>query len=334
MIFSDKAFSVVILTKHLTTMPSSKKELPNARKRVTASDRARTSVKKTRRVGVSELDGSYLQKTKKTVSSSDAVKQRKPAEQSDNETILSLLQDIKHSNELLSKRMDKVEQQAVQGSTPINPRSHTFEPKGLSSQPVSPQQTSQANLANYLRDSLGTQNIRQPQFQTAAADARPSQGQHLRRQPNSHILDPAIHMSDNSGQLSEHRDTVIPNIQALRGNAGISEAVNNLLASYGGNFQAELTRGKQNVKKSGRYNTHDSIAAPPHLRWPNEGCHSSNGKKRVTYDELSMPQWVAGQLTNIYNISDPTLVKQAILQMIFAMRDATTSYQLGTNRTT
>ena len=36
-----------------------------------------------------------------------------------------------------------------------------------------------------------------------------------------------------------------------------------------------------------------------------------------------MPQWVAGQLTNIYSISEPTLVKQAILQMIFAMRDAT-----------
>ena len=34
------------------------------------------------------------------------------------------------------------------------------------------------------------------------------------------------------GQLSEHRDIVIPSIQALRGNAGISEAVNNLLESF------------------------------------------------------------------------------------------------------
>ena len=130
-------------------------------------------------------------------------------------------------------------------------------------------------------------------------------------------------MRDNPGQLSEHCDAVIPSIQALRGNAGISEAVNSLLASYEGNFQSELARGKQNVKKSGRYNTDDSIVTPPHLRWPNEGCYSSNDKKRVTYDELSLPQWVAGQLTNIYSISDPTLVKQALLQMIFAMRDIT-----------
>ena len=183
MIFSDKAFSVVILTKHLITMPSSKKELPNARKHVTASARARTSVKKNRRVGVSEFDGSYLQKTKKTVSSSDVVKQRKPAKQSDNETILRLLQDIKHSNELLSKRMDKVEQQAVQGSTPINPRSHTFKPKGLSSQPVSPQQPSQtANLANYLGD---IQGIRQPQFPQSGTAPQASA-----KQPSSGSCDP------------------------------------------------------------------------------------------------------------------------------------------------
>ena len=174
-------------------------------------------MKKTRWVGVSELDGSYLQKTKKTLSDSDVVKQQKPAEQSD-EIILSLLQDIKYSNELLSKRMDKVEQQAVQGSTPINHRSHTFEPKALSSQPVSPQQPSQsANLANYLREPLGFQDIRQPQFQTAAAaDARPSQGQLPRCQPSNEVLDPVTHKHDNSGQLSEHCDTIILSIQALR----------------------------------------------------------------------------------------------------------------------
>ena len=196
----------MILTELLISMPSSKKELPNARKCVTASARARTSVKKTRQVEVSELDGSYLQKTKKTVSHSDAVKKGKPAGQSDSESILSLLQEIKHSNELLSKRMDKVEQHAVQGSTPINPRSHTLEPKGLSSQPVSPQQPSQpANSANYLRDHLNIQDIRQPQFQAAAAaDAHHSQGQLPRHQPSNHIPDPVTHIR------------VIPSIQVLR----------------------------------------------------------------------------------------------------------------------
>ena len=53
-----------------------------------------------------------------------------------------------------------------------------------------------------------------------------------------------------------------------------------------------------------------------------QGLHVSNGKKRDIYDELSLPQWIPGQLSNIYAISDPTLSKQALLQVIFAMRDA------------
>ena len=36
-----------------------------------------------------------------------------------------------------------------------------------------------------------------------------------------------------------------------------------------------------------------------------------------------MPQWVAWQLTNIYNISDLSLVKQGLLQVIYSMRDTT-----------
>ena len=55
------------------------------------------------------------------------------------------------------------------------------------------------------------------------------------------------------------------------------------------------------------------ITVQPHLRWPNEGFHDSNGKKHLTYDKLSLPQWVAGQLTNIYAMSDPVQVKQAEL---------------------
>ena len=99
--------------------------------------------------------------------------------------------------------------------------------------------------------------------------------------------------------------------------------MNNLLSSYEGQIHTDIQQGKQQSgKRSGRYNTHDTVSTQPHLRWPNEGFHASNGKKRLIYDELSLPQWVAGQLTNIYVMSDPTLVKQAILQMTLAMRDA------------
>ena len=113
-------------------------------------------------------------------------------------------------------------------------------------------------------------------------------------------------------------------MQSLRTNPTISDAVSGLLASYDGRAHQELSQGKQqSAKKSGRFNTHDTISTHPHLRWPNEGFHASNGKKCLTYDELSLPQWVAGQLTKIYAIADPVLVKQGILQMTLAMSDAT-----------
>ena len=97
-----------------------------------------------------------------------------------------------------------------------------------------------------------------------------------------------------------------------------------MLASYEQQNRQEAAQGKISAtKKSGRYNTVDIAKVSPHLRWPNEGCHGTNGRKRTTYDELSLPQWVSGQLTNIYSIQDPVLVKQALLQVIMATRDAT-----------
>ena len=43
------------------------------------------------------------------------------------------------------------------------------------------------------------------------------------------------------------------------------------------------------------------------------------GKKKVLYDELTVSEWAAGQLYNIYLIHDLILVKQAIQ----VLKDAT-----------
>ena len=89
---------------------------------------------------------------------------------------------------------------------------------------------------------------------------------------------------------TDHRDAVVRNLESLRTNPTISDAVNGLLASYYGRPHLELSQGKsQSAKKSGRFNTHDTISTFSHLRWPNEGFHASNRKKRLTYDELSLP---------------------------------------------
>ena len=56
------------------------------------------------------------------------------------------------------------------------------------------------------------------------------------------------------------------------------------------------------TRKPGRYNSLETISMPTHLRWPNEGFNGNSSKKHILYDELSIPQWVTVQLTNIYHI--------------------------------
>ena len=85
-------------------MPLTRKTLPNDRKKVTASARAKTSVKKTGSSKGSQLDSSYMEKLagKKTVSTKKNV-QPSSSEPSDNDAILSMLQKIRDSNAALAQ---------------------------------------------------------------------------------------------------------------------------------------------------------------------------------------------------------------------------------------
>ena len=306
-------------------MPSNKKTLPNARKRVTASARARVSVRKIKKTNT-QLDGSYLEpKSSEIVSTVPAAHQTPNSNApSTNDAIMVMLQEIKVSNTALCRRMDKVEQSSFRG-TPLNSRSHTLGLPSHSSQVGSPQLNPTNDVGRgQIRDPLTLVDFRCDQGHLAAGSAL----LHFRDlqqdiQPRS-TLHPASQSQGADRLHMDRRDAVIPNLQSLRQNPTVSHAVNDLLTTYDGRAQQELSQGKpQSAKRSGRFNTHDTIATQPQLRWPNEGFHASNGKKRLTYDEQSLPQWVAGQLTNIYTITDPSLVKQAILQMTLAMRDAT-----------
>ena len=310
-------------------MPSERKQLTEPRKRVTASARARISVKKTRKVVNNGMDGSYLRTDKETVSNADSVTGPSTLTNS-NEAILAMLTEIKESNAVLARRMDRVEGNS---STPIYPRSHTSDQP-----PVSPQAGSPGihrSGAGQIRGILASDATRQHYTQHSASNGaatfqpdirvtQPLQGQAVGgQQSHPQYMGSLLQPHGQPDHSSDRSDAVIPGLQVLRSNPGIAESVNNLLASYESRAYSQLLQGKQNTtKRSGRYNAHDSITAAPHLRWPNEGYHASDGKKRVLYDDLSLPQWIAGQLTNIYAISDSILSKQALLQVIHAMRDA------------
>ena len=151
-------------------MPSSKKMLPNARKKVTASARARVSVRKIRKDSA-QLDGSYLGKndskkagTVSTLNSADQIPTSSAPSQDD--AIMSMLYEIKESNASLARRLDKVEQASTKDATPLNPRSHMHNFPSHSSQMGSPQLlTSNADHGAQIRDPLHIPDQRQDQVQ-------------------------------------------------------------------------------------------------------------------------------------------------------------------------
>ena len=105
---------------------------------------------------------------------------------------------------------------------------------------------------------------------TGAAQSHPQELQQDMPQPRASL--PACpQLQDPVRSHMDCRDAVIPNLQSLRMNPTVSDAVNGLLASYDGQAQQELSQGKpQSAKRSGHFNTHDTISTHPHLRWPNE----------------------------------------------------------------
>ena len=106
-------------------------------------------------------------------------------------------------------------------------------------------------------------------------------------------------------------DGVLPSLSILRQNQEISHSVNHVLASYENQAKMEVTQGKGTQRKSGRFNNTDTVTLVPQFKWPNEGLSSVIGRKKVLYDNVTVSEWAAGQLSNIYLIQDPVLVKQA-----------------------
>ena len=122
---------------------------------------------------------------------------------------------------------------------------------------------------------------------------------------------------------SDDRDAILPDINVIRNNHNISDAVSRVLASYEQQSRLQASQGKPHSgKKSGRFNLTDLCTATPEARWPNEGFQVSSGNKHIGYDYLTLPQWAAGQLTNVLQIKDTTLMKQALLQVVLLLRNA------------
>ena len=108
-----------------------------------------------------------------------------------------------------------------------------------------------------------------------------------------------------------------PTLEAVRSSSDISRAVTRLLTYYDDQAEMEVLQGKGPFgrRKSGRYNVTDTTNVKPEFKWPNEGYITNSSVKNPAYDDLSMAQWVAGQLHNISQVEDPMLMKLMLQQV-------------------
>ena len=266
-------------------MPSTKKKTPaaNLRKKVTASARARTSVRKTKKVS-SELHGSYIQPVSTvTATANDTVTATSTqlAPSSTNDAILSLLQDMNRSNQQIVKRIDILERQQSANSTPIVARSQSR----VHSNPLFP--------AHLTSDPTQGHHVGFQSLQTTIKDPREHRDL-ISTEPNPSASHQPSTAAVNTIQWQDsRRDAVIPSLDALRSNPTLSQAVSQILSTYEGQAKLDAAQGKaSNTRRSGRFNATDIVTTPPELRWANEDFHGGQGKKRILYDATSLP-WQA-----------------------------------------
>ena len=281
-------------------MPAHRKKSPatEGKRKTRASDKARTSPRKMKKSKAAPLnDGFYLQLPDQQASVSTVTSSaHSQISASTGQVIIDMLNKLDASNQELTRRMDRFERGSI-SSTPLTsptipPRSHTQVASTQHSVSTAPplHQPSSVRLATTNTEGHGSSTV-------------------YTRLPAA---------------VNQARDAVVPKVDVLRSVPSISTAVSQLLANYEQQADREVLQGKSTVirKKSGRYNTTDTTSLGPQFRWPNEGLVSTSHLRKPAYDDLTLAQWVSGQLANILLIEDHTLSRNMLTQMAASMKDA------------
>ena len=239
-----------------------------------------------------------------------------PVDKSD--AILAYLQRLDQSNQALTKRVMELETNRSAASMPHNARTRSTVPAMTFNPPPPAMQTQYQAEEGIPPSSVNNR----PFFNDLST--KPSDALISATSEGPQPLHQSLSRSEVAPtQAQFNTDGVLPSLSILRQNQEISHSVNHVLASYENQAKMEATQGKGTQRKSGRFNNTDTVMLLPQFRWPNGGLSSVTGRKKVLYDNLTISEWAAGQLSNIYLIQDPVLVKQAMLQTIQVLKDAT-----------
>ena len=227
-------------------------------------------------------NGSFLQAGMLSTSSTSSPQGPPSAElQGNHDTIPAMLSDIKASNQALSERMTKIERQSLESP------SHTNQWAQSQGQAMSSSRVLQnTSVETHVHHNTGSIKGLQDLHPTADNNTTCPSNEHPGSSPH-----PKVNMRAGLSDLPN--DSVLPNLETIRRLPSVS--VSNILASYDSQNKQESNQGK-----------------------PHRGS-GKMVKKHLLYDVLSMPQWVAGQLTNILHMQDHVM---ALVQVITAMKDA------------
>ena len=265
-------------------MPSHLKKTPvtTGREKVTASVRAKTSIRKQRKPPTAGQDGSYIQDPVSTVTHTVTSSSPRILGSSHNDTILMILQEMQQTNKDIVQRIVTLEKS--QSICPTSLASTSNSQAQVHTDPMSHGIAGrQFNISHATGGDPVSNQI--SSRSTAGLGVRPHVNIQESHQPTKSAATSAI-------EQNPYHDSIIPNIDTLRQHPSISQAVSQLLATYETQAKAEISQGKTSNKCSGRYNTTDTAHASPEKRWANEGYFGSQGKKRHAYDDLTLTQWV------------------------------------------
>ena len=214
-------------------MASLNKKTPatNGRKKVKASARAKTSVRKTR-TKVTAHNGSYLLNPVSTVETVKDTVMPSATSKDTNDTTLALLQEMNKSNRDIVSRIDELERQQLANSTPLvsrhQARVHT-----------NPNMASSA-AASLIPQASGSTN----------EGHRPGQNplleriEHIAADGNHDIPHPLTSNPLRSSEQNPHHDSIVPSLEALRQNSTLSQAVSRIMATYDGQARMDAMQGK------------------------------------------------------------------------------------------
>ena len=116
--------------------------------------------------------------------------------------------------------------------------------------------------------------------------------------------------------------TPAPTMDILRSNTLMQQMVEERLAVLEAKMKLEIQGDIHHRRKSGRYNVLDTPHVTPHLRWPNESCVIGTVRKRVTFDELSLGQFVIGFVNNVIDMQHVLTMKNMLLELVETVKRA------------